>query len=147
MGGTVQRECLPGCRYGAPVDRAESDSSATLTWAIRLLLLEAAGLAALTVWLLVRFLTAENSLVAVAVSLIVFAALGAAAIVAVARALTRRASGARGPAIVVQLFVIAAGGFLVQTDPLWAGWLMIALGLVTGLLVVLPSSTRALGVD
>ena len=127
--------------------RGESDSSGTLTWAIRLLLLEAAGLAVLTVYLLIRLLDAEDVIVGVAVSLIVFAALGAAAIVAVARALLRRASGARGPAIVVQLFVIAAGGFLVQTDPVWAGWLLIALGLGAGLLLVLPSSSRALGVD
>ena len=125
----------------------ETARSGTLTWAIRLLLVQAIGLAALTAYLLIEFLTADNALVAVAVSLIVMAALGVAAIVAVARALMRRGSGARGPAIVVQLFVIAAGGFLVQTGPAWAGWLLIVFGLAVGLLIVLPSSTRALGVD
>lgn len=125
-------------------DRAVPGS---LSWAIRLLYAEALGLAAVTAYLIFRLLTAERAIVRVAVALIVMAALGAVAIVAVARALARRASGARGPAIVVQLFVIAAGGFIVQTGPLWAGWLMIALGLLVGLLVVLPDSTRALGVD
>ena len=62
-------------------------------------------------------------------------------------AAARRTAGARGPAIVVQLFVIASGGFLVQTGPLWLGWLLIGLGVLTGLLIVLPPSTRALGVD
>jgi hypothetical protein len=42
---------------------------------------------------------------------------------------------------------MAAGGFLVQVDPLWLGLLLMALALVTGLLIVLPASTRALGVD
>jgi hypothetical protein len=120
---------------------------ATLSWAIRLLLLEAAGLAGLTAYLIVRLLTADNVHVGVAVALIVLAALGAAAVAVVARSLSRRSSGARGPAIVVQLFVIASGGFLVQTGPLWLGWLLIGLGLLTGLLIVLPASTRALGVD
>jgi hypothetical protein len=120
---------------------------ATLSWAIRLLLLEAAGLAGLTEYLIVLLLTADNVHVGVAVALIVLAALGAAAVAVVARSLSRRSSGARGPAIVVQLFVIASGGFLVQTGPLWLGWLLIGLGLLTGLLIVLPASTRALGVD
>ena len=124
-----------------------SAAPATLTWAVRLLLLEAAGLAALTAYLIVRLLTADDVRLGVALALIVMAALGAAAVVVVARSLGRRTSGARGPAIVVQLFVIAAGGFLVQTEPLWAGVAMIIIGLLTGLLVVLPASTRALGVD
>jgi hypothetical protein len=83
----------------------------------------------------------------VAVALTVMAALGAVSVWFVARALGRLQAGARGPAIVVQLFVIAAGGFLIQVHPLWLGVLMMALGVSTGLLIVLPPSTRALGVD
>jgi hypothetical protein len=129
------------------VTDGESGNPGTLTWAVRLLLLQAAGLAVLTAYLIIRLLTADDVHVGVAVALIVLAALGAAAIVVVARSLARRISGARGPAIVVQLFVIATGGFLIQTGPLWAGLLLIVLGLLVGLLVVLPASTRALGVD
>ena len=47
----------------------------------------------------------------------------------------------------MQLFVIAAGGFLVQVDPLWLGVALLVLGVLTGVLIVLPPSTRALGVD
>jgi hypothetical protein len=129
------------------VTDGKSGNPGTLTWAVRLLLLQAAGLAVLTAYLIIRLLTADDVHVGVAVALIVLAALGAAAIVVVARSLARRISGARGPAIVVQLFVIATGGFLIQTGPLWAGLLLILLGLLVGLLVVLPASTRALGVD
>jgi hypothetical protein len=129
------------------VTDGDSGNPVTLTWAVRLLLLEAAGLAALTAYLIIRLLTADDVQLGVAISLIVMAGLGAGAIVVVARSLGRRTSGARGPAIVVQLFVIASGGFLIQTGPLWAGLVLIALGLLVGLLVVLPASTRALGVD
>jgi hypothetical protein len=83
----------------------------------------------------------------VAVALIVLAALGAASVFLVARALGRRAVHARGPAIVVQLFVIAAGGFLVQVHPLWVGVILLVLGVLVGVLLVLPPTTRALGVD
>lgn len=148
MGGTVQRGGPDGCRYGAPVTGEQSDSvPAGLAWAVRLLVLEAAGLAALTVFLVVRLLTAEDVLVGIAVSLIVMAALGAAAVTVVARSLGRRRPGARGPAILVQLLVIATGGFLLQTGPAWLGLVLMALGLLVGLLIVLPASTRALGVD
>jgi len=119
---------------------------ATLVWAVRLLLLQAAGLAVLTAYLIVLALTSGPVRVAVAVALIVLTALGAVAVAIVARLLGRRTQGARGPAIVVQLFVIASGGFLVQTGPLWLGLVLMALGLVVGLLIVLPPSTRALGV-
>jgi hypothetical protein len=128
-------------------ERTDSPAPASLVWAVRLLLLQAAGLAALAAYLVIRLLTAERTLIGVAVALIVMVALAAAAVVVVARSLGRRRPGARGPAVVVQLMVIAAGGFLLQTGPAWAGLLLIALGLLVGLLIVLPSSTRALGVD
>jgi hypothetical protein len=131
------------------VNGRESDSAIppTLLWAVRLLFLEAAGLAALTAYLVVRLLTAEDVHIGMAVSLIVMAVLAAVAVAIVGRSLSRRTQGARGPAIVVQLFVIASGGFLLQTGPAWAGLLLLVLGLLVGLLIVLPASTRALGVD
>jgi hypothetical protein len=120
---------------------------ATLAWAVRLLSLEAIGLAALTGYLIYLDLTAHETRVVVAVALTVFTALGAVVVAIVARALARLARGARGPAVVVQLFVIASGGFLLQTGPLWLGLVLMALGLAIGVLVVLPPSTRALGLD
>ena len=121
--------------------------SATLVWAIRLLYAEAAGLAVLTAYLLFLDLTAHADSVALAIALTVLAAIGVVYLYVVARALARRSAGARGPAIVAQLMIIASGGFLLQTGPAWAGVLLMALGAGVGLLIVLPSSTRALGVD
>lgn len=123
------------------------EKSATLLWAVRLLFAEAAGLAVLTAYLIVLDLTGQPESVTLAIALTVFAAIGVVFVYLVARALARRMSGARGPAIVVQLMIIASGGFLLQTGPAWAGLLLMALGASVGLLIVLPSSTRALGVD
>jgi hypothetical protein len=120
---------------------------ATLSWAVRLLYLECAGLAGLTGYLIFLDVTADDLHVGVAVSLTVLAAVAAVAVFFIARGLGRRVSGVRGPAIVVQLFVIAAGGYLVQVHPLWLGIVLLALGALTGVLIVLPPSTRALGVD
>ena len=123
------------------------EKSATLLWAVRLLFAEAAGLAVLTAFLTVLDLTGQAESVTLAIALTVSAAIGVVFVYLVARALGRRMPGARGPAIVVQLMIIASGGFLLQTGPAWAGLLLMALGASVGLLIVLPSSTRALGVD
>jgi hypothetical protein len=128
-------------------ENAVVDNPATLVWAVRLLYLQCAGLAALTVWLMILTVTSTLDVVAMAIALIVMAAVGAVSVFFVARALGRRAVHARGPAIVVQLFVIAAGGFLVQVHPLWLGLVLLAWGVSVGVLVVLPPTTRALGVD
>jgi hypothetical protein len=149
MGGTVPKERPRVCRYGAAVKGEKSvvDKPATLAWAVRLLYLECAGLAALTAYLFFLDVTSSDLEIGVAVGLTVCAALAAVSVYFVARGLGRLAAGARGPAIVVQLFTIATGGFLVQVDPLWLGVVLMALGVLTGLLIVMPPSTRALGVD
>ena len=116
-------------------------------WAERLVYLESLGLAGLTGYLVYQDVTADSLQVGVAVSLTVLAAVAAVAVFFLGRGLRGRRSGVRGPAIVVQLFVIAAGGFLVQVHPLWLGLVLMALGALIGVLIVLPPSTRALGVD
>lgn len=124
-----------------------TDRAVTLRWGVGLLYLQAAGLAVLTAYLLVLDLTSDEVDVAVAASLTVMAALAALGVFAVARALGRRAVRARGPAVVVQLFLLATGGFLIQIDMLWPGLLLLTLAAVTATLILIPPSSRALGVD
>jgi hypothetical protein len=128
-------------------EKSVVDNPSTLVWAVRLLYLECAGLAALTVWLLVLDLTSDDVHLGMAAALTVLAAIGVVSVFFVARYLGRRVRGSRGPAIVIQLFVIATGGFLIQVNPLWLGLVLMALGVLVGLLIVLPPSTRALGID
>jgi hypothetical protein len=125
----------------------ELDSPATLLWAVRLLLAEAVALVVLAAYLLVLDFTADTTNIAVAAALTGFAVVAAVAVVFVARALARRSPHARGPAIVVQLFVIASGGFVLQTGTAWIGALLMLLGAGVGLLCVLPPTNRALGLD
>ena len=124
---------------------ADVDSPASLVWAVSLLFAQAVGLAVLTAYLIVLDVTAEAGSLGVAISLTVLAAIGAAAVFLVARALAERSARARGPAIVVQLFVIATGGFLVQTGPGWAGVLLLVLGVGVAVLCLMPPKTRAHG--
>lgn len=149
MGGTVPGGALSGCRYGAPVtgEKPVTSGVPTLDWGVRLIYLQSAGLAALTAYLIVLDLTRGEVNVAVAASLTVMAALAALAVFAVARALGRRRVRARGPAVVVQLFLLATGGFLLQIGPVAVGVAMILLAVGTAVLILVPASSRALGVD
>jgi hypothetical protein len=121
--------------------------TAPLDWGVRLLYLQSVGLAGLTAYLVVLDLTSGGADIGVAVSLTVMAALAAVAVFLIARALGRRKVRARGPAVVVQLFLLAAGGSRVQVGPLWLGVALLVVATITAVLVLLPASSRALGVD
>jgi hypothetical protein len=122
-------------------------SAATLDWGVRLLYLQGAGLSALTAYLIVLDLTRDDIVIAVAASLTVMCALAAVSVLLIARALGRRSVRARGPAVVVQLFLLATGGFLIQYGTVWMGVAALILGAVTAALILIPPSSRALGVD
>jgi hypothetical protein len=117
---------------------------ASLTWAIRLLWAEAAGLAVLTVFLVYENLTAERTDLASALFVTVFAAAGAAALAFLGRLLAQRRAGARAPAIVLQLMLVPVGYYMAQAGMGWLGIPLIALGLVVCGLMLTPSSTNAL---
>ena len=125
----------------------ELETPATLVWAVRLLFAEAVALVVLAAYLLVLDLTTEVTSLVVALALTAVALIAAVVVVLVARALHRRSSHARGPAIVVQLFLTASGGFILQTGTAWIGALLMAFGVGVALLCVLPPTTRALGLD
>ncbi|MEV6298357.1 hypothetical protein AB0M02_03020 [Actinoplanes sp. NPDC051861] len=121
--------------------------AATLDWGVRLLYVQSAGLAVLTAYLIVLALTSDVVRIAVAAALTVMVALAAFVVFAVARALGRGKVRARGPAVVVQLFLLATGGFLLQIGPVALGVLLLILAVVTAVLILVPPSSRALGVD
>ncbi|WP_436526675.1 hypothetical protein [Actinoplanes sp. HUAS TT8] len=122
-------------------------TAVSLDWGVRLLYLQSLGMAAFTAYLIVLDLTSDDVNLGVAASLTVMAALAAVVVFLVARALGRRKVRARGPAVVVQLFLLAVGGSRIQVGPLWLGILLLILGATTAVLVLLPASGRALGVD
>jgi hypothetical protein len=110
-----------------------------------LLLGEALALAGVTAFLVYEDLTAPAASLVVAIGVTVFAAAGVAALLAVARALSRCRAGARGPAIVLQLMLLGIGYYMTQGGLGWLGILVIALGLLVSMLLLSPPTTRALG--
>lgn len=132
---------------GAVPSGAADDAPATLVWAVRLLLAEAVALAGLTAYLVVKDVTADAADRVAAIALTVFAGLGAAAVAALSRALARRSAPARGPAIVVQLMLMVISYYMLQAGLWWLGVPLLVLGLSVIALIVLPPTTRALGLD
>jgi hypothetical protein len=126
---------------------AAADAPATLAWAVRLLFVEAAALAVLTAYLVVQDITADPTDRVVAIALTVFAAFGAVAVAALGRSLGRRSAAARGPAIVVQLMLMVLSYYMLKAELWWLGVPLLLLGLTATVLIVLPPTTRALGLD
>ncbi|MFY1704162.1 MULTISPECIES: hypothetical protein [Micromonospora] len=128
---TIDSDALPG----------------TLRWASRLLQAEAVALGLVAGWLVWADLTATTTDLTSALLVTAFAIGGAAALWALGSALARRRSGARAPAIVLELMLLPVGWYMVQGGLGWLGVPLIALGLgVCGLLLSTPTN-RALGFD
>jgi hypothetical protein len=144
MGGTVPR-VTPGI-----VSRVAIDSDpipVTLRWAVRLLRGEAVALGLVAAWLVWADLTATTTDLPSALLVTAFALAGVAALWALGTALARRRSGARAPAIVLQLMLLPIGWYMIQGGMGWLGVPLMALGLGVCALLVSPPTTRALGFE
>ncbi|MEH0935560.1 hypothetical protein [Micromonospora psammae] len=117
----------------------------TLRWAVRLLRGEAIALALLAGWLVWADLTADKTDLVSALFVTGFAVAGALALWALGGALARRRSGARAPAMVLQLMLLPVGWFMIQGGLGWLGVPLMALGVGVCALLVSPPTTRALG--
>jgi hypothetical protein len=125
---------------------ADTDAHpATLRWAIWLLLAEAAALGALTVYLIYEDLTATVNDLTSALLITLFAAVGAAILVLIARALANKRAGARAPAIVLQLMLLPIGYYMIGGGLVWLGIPLMALGLLVCGLLLSPPTTKSLG--
>lgn len=117
---------------------------AVLRWAIALFALDTVG-----VWLYVGFLvyadlTAKTN-TARGAAVTVYFGVYALAFAAVAWALARRKSWARGPAIVLQLLLAAIGYYMIQGGIPLAGVLVLLLAVIDVGLLLAPASRESLG--
>lgn len=128
-----------------PARPAPVDPPATLRWAVRLLLGEALALGVVTLFLGYQNVTATATNVAVGIGVTAFAAAGTGVLAAVARALARRSAGARGPAVVLQIMLLAAGYYMIQGGLAWLGVPVMLLAVLVCFLLVSGPTTRALG--
>jgi hypothetical protein len=126
---------------------AEESKSATplLQWAVRLLIVEAAALALVTLWLVYELATTTATSVRGAVLVTVYAGLMAALFGLLGRALHRRRGWARSPAIVLEMLLIPIGYYMTTGGVAWLGLPVIAFGLVGAGMLLAPSTRATLG--
>ncbi|GAA0718998.1 hypothetical protein Drose_05290 [Dactylosporangium roseum] len=130
----------------AGTDTVPDRAPATLRWAVRLLLLEGAGLAVLTLVLLYQDFTAEYTAIEMALSFTGYLALMAAAFIGIGVALHRRRRWARGPGIVAQMLQMPIGWTMLMGGQPLIGAPLFVLGVVGAVLLFAPSTRIALGV-
>ena len=112
-----------------------------------LVLLQAAGLALLTLFLVYLDLTAKSATVAMALSTTAFIALMTAAFAFVGVSLARRKRWARGPAIVIELLQVPIGYTMLTNGLPAVGAPVLVLGLLGAGLLLAPATRKELGLD
>ncbi len=135
----------PSAEVGSGPAPERSTGGSTLRWAIRLLQVEAAALALWTfvsIWLT---LASNHTTVGSAIADVVFWALCALVLFALARALNLKKSLARGPAIVIEMLLIPIGYYMIAGGLPWLGIPSMIIGLLGSGLLLAPSTREALG--
>lgn len=118
---------------------------AGLSIAAALLAVQAAAAFALAVYLIYADLTADKASGVIAWGVTAFTLAGAAALAAVSWALFRGRGAARGPAIALELMLIAPAYFMIGSWLTWLGLLIAAMVAAIIVLLLRPSTSGALG--
>lgn len=127
-------------------DSAPSSTPGTLRGAIGLLLAETVVVTLIVGYLLYKDFTAEDVIWRDALIVTGFAAIIAVVFGLLSWALTRRHAWARGPAVVLELMLLAIGGFMISGGLAWLGILVLLAGALGVGLLVAPGTREALGV-
>lgn len=150
MGRTLPKRCEPQRPYSCPVtDQSvpgRPASPSTLRWAVWLLALQAILVAGVTAFFGYEDATATPDNARNAIALTVFFGVLALLLGLVAWLLHRRNRLARGPAVVLELMLLAIGYFMIKAALPWLGVPVMLLGLVSAGLLVTPSAREALGI-
>lgn len=125
---------------------AQRVPTVTVRWATRLLFVEAAAVSAAALFLLYEDITTTGYNTKLAIFITGYTAAYAVAFIVAAVALARRKRWSRGPALVLNLFLLPIGYFMVMGGLWWLGVILIAYGLAVGVLLATPSTADALGI-
>ena len=112
-----------------------------------LVLVQAAGLALLTLFLVYLDLTAKSATVAMALSTTAYVALMTAAFAFVGISLARRKRWARGPAIVIELLQVPIGYTMLTNGLPAVGAPVLILGLLGAGVLLAPATRKEIGLD
>ena len=115
-----------------------------LRWAIRLLWVEVAALAATVLFLLYQDVAGAAASLSDALAVTGFVAVTGAALAGLTVALSRRKARARAPVIVLQLIAVMTGYLLITSGHVWLGVPVGALGVAVTSLLVAPATSEAL---
>lgn len=119
----------------------------TLKVAVGLLFAQGIALVVLGVWLAVVTLGGAHASLGAAITEAVFTVAVGVLLGFLAYSMILGRRWARGPALVLELMLLAVGYFMIQAGVVWAGVLVIVLGLGVGVLLILPSTRESLGID
>ena len=117
----------------------------TLRWAVRLLFVQAVGVAVVAGVLIYAAFTQPAASLASAVATVAVPCGLAALLAALGRQLNRRRSWARGVAIVLELLLLLIGYTMISGGAAWAGIPLMVLSFGGAALLLAPSSREALG--
>lgn len=120
--------------------------SVTVEWATRLLFLEAAAVTAAALFLVYEDLTTTGYNPKLAIFITAYTSAYAVAFIVAAVALARRSRWSRGPALVLNLFLLPIGFFMVLGGLWWLGVILIAYGAVVAVLLSTRSTADTLGI-
>ncbi|MEU8078558.1 hypothetical protein AB0B31_24335 [Catellatospora citrea] len=118
---------------------------ATLYGAVALMGLQALAVAVLGVVLIYADLTADAADLRLALGVTVFALAIAGGLGGLARALSRRRPGARGPSLALELMLCAPAYFMINGGMPQLGWTVLLGALAVMALILAPATTRWLG--
>jgi hypothetical protein len=119
----------------------------TLTWAVRLLAVEAVALAGAAVFVAWEVITATATSKRSGAAFFVFVLICALIVGGLARALSNLKPWARGPAIVIELLLLPIGYYMITGGLPYLGIPTMIVGLVGAGLLLAPSTRVALGID
>lgn len=129
-----------------PTDRTRAALPATLRWAVLLLAGEAVAVALVAAFLGYEDVAGEAASLRSALLVTAYAAVMAALLGLLARALYQRRAWARSPAIVLQLLLLPTAYAMVTSGLPWLGLPVGVLGLVVIGLLVTPATREAVGI-
>jgi hypothetical protein len=131
----------------APTSGPKTGNAPTLTWAVRLLALQAVAVAVTTALVVYADLTQEAGTVRAALTVTGYFLLMAAIFALLAWSLHRRKAWARSPAIVLELLLVPIGWYMITGGSAWLGVPVLVVGLVGAGLLLAPSTRAALGIS
>jgi hypothetical protein len=114
--------------------------------AVTVLAVQAVALGGLALFLVYSDITGAASQLSIALGVTVFTALYAALLGLVARALASRKGGARGPAIALQLLLMAPAYFMITGGLPIPGWILLIAAATVVITLMVPVTAKALGI-